>query len=55
MKMSYIILEDFEIKNLQEKVNRFITKEYRPIGGVAAIHQKDGFIEYLQAMVKEAD
>ena len=51
--MDYVILDDFEIKNLQEKVNVYIKKGYRPIGGISAVNQKDGFIEYLQNMVKE--
>lgn len=50
--MDYVILDDFEVKNLQEKVNDYFKKGYRPIGGVTAANQKDGFIEYLQAMQK---
>ena len=51
--MDYVILDDFEIKNLQEKVNLYFEKGYLPVGGIAAVNQKDGFIEYLQSMVKE--
>jgi len=50
--MDYVILDDFEVKNLQEKVNDYIKKGYLPIGGLATANQKDGFIEYLQAMQK---
>ena len=53
--MEYVILDDFEAKKLQEKVNDCIKEGYRPIGGISAINQKDGFIEYLQSMVKVAD
>ncbi len=51
--MKYIILEDFEIKNLQQKVNRLMGENYRPVGGIATASQKDGFIEYIQAMIKD--
>ena len=50
--MDYVILDDFEVKKLQEKVNTHIEKGYLPVGGISAAHQKDGFIEYLQAMTK---
>lgn len=51
--MDYVILDEYEIKILEKKVNTYIQKGYRPIGGVTAVNQKDGFIEYLQSMVKE--
>jgi len=51
--MDYIILDDFEIKTLQKKVNDYIAKGYKPVGGIAAASQKDGFIEYIQGMVKK--
>ncbi len=53
--MDYVILDDFELKNLQEKVNDLIKNGYQPIGGVSAVNQNDGFIEYLQSMVKDTD
>ena len=53
--MKYIILDDFEINNLQEKVNAYLEKGFKPIGGVSAVPQKDGFIEYLQAILKDED
>ncbi len=51
--MKYVILEDFEIKNLQHKVNQLLEKNYKPVGGIATASQKDGFIEYIQAMIKD--
>lgn len=51
--MDYVILDEYEIKTLQKKVNTYIKKGFRPIGGVSAVNQKDGFIEYLQSMTKE--
>ena len=53
--MDYVILEDFELVNLQEKVNSYIKENYSPIGGITAVNQKEGFIEYLQAMQKNKD
>jgi len=53
--MNYVILEDFEITNLQKKVNNHINKGYKPIGGIATAAQKDGFIEYIQSMLKPND
>ena len=53
--MDYVILEDFELENLQEKVNSYIKDNYHPIGGIATVNQKEGFIEYLQAMLKNTD
>ena len=53
--MDYVILDEYEIKSLQNKVNTYIKKGYRLIGGVSAVNQKDGFIEYLQPMVKDTD
>jgi len=53
--LDYIILEDFEITRLQEKVNNHIQKGYQPVGGVATAAQKDGFIEYIQGMIKSND
>lgn len=53
--MEYVIVDDFELKNLQDKVNSYIEKGYQPIGGIAAVNQKDGFIEYLQSMIKQND
>ncbi len=50
--MDYIILEDFEISRLQQKVNNQIQKGYQPVGGIATAAQKDGFIEYIQGMIK---
>lgn len=50
--MNYVILDDFEVENLQKKVNTYIKKGYKPIGGISTANQKDGFIEYLQSMVK---
>ncbi len=51
--MEYIIVDDFETKNLQKKVNDYIKKGYKPTGGINAVPQKDGFIEYLQSMIKD--
>ncbi len=51
--MNYVILDDFETIGLKKKVNAYIKKGYRPIGGVSAVNQKEGFIEYLQSMIKE--
>ncbi|VAV92548.1 hypothetical protein MNBD_ALPHA01-1480 [hydrothermal vent metagenome] len=51
--MEYVILEDFEIKNLQHKVNQLMEKNYKPVGGIATANQKDGFIEYIQAMIRD--
>ena len=51
--MDYVILDEFEIKSLQTKVNAYINKGYRPIGGISVVNQKDGFIEYLHCMIKE--
>jgi len=53
--MEYIILDDFEIDSLQEKVNSYIKEGWRPLGGVSTAPQKDGFIEYIQGMIKESD
>lgn len=50
--MDYVILDDFETASLQKKVNAYIKKGYRPIGGISAVNQKEGFIEYLQSMIK---
>jgi len=38
--MNYIILEDFEIQNLQKQVNVHMEQGYKPIGGLAAVPQK---------------
>ncbi|WP_165776924.1 DUF1737 domain-containing protein [Paremcibacter congregatus] len=51
--MEYLILDDFEMDSLQEKVNKYIKDGYHPVGGLATTNQKDGFVEYLQAMIKE--
>lgn len=51
--MDYVILDDFEVKQLEKKVNDHIQKGFKPLGNVSAVVQGDGFVEYLQAMVKE--
>lgn len=51
--MDYVIRDEYEINSLQEKVNAYIEKGFRPIGGVSVVNQKDGFIDYLQSMVRE--
>lgn len=53
--MDYVILDDFEVKGLQKKVNAYIEKGYEPIGGIEAVNQNDGFIEYFQSMIKVTD
>ncbi|NOZ41889.1 MAG: DUF1737 domain-containing protein [Alphaproteobacteria bacterium] len=53
--MDYIILDDFEVNILQKKVNTYIKKGYRPVGGVAVASQKDGFVDYIQGMIRDAD
>jgi len=51
--MDYIILDDFEVKQLEKKVNDHIQRGFKPKGNVSAVVQGDGFVEYLQAMVKK--
>lgn len=53
--MDYIILDDFEVDVLQKKVNAYIEKGYRPIGGIAVACQKDGFVDYIQGMVRDTE
>ena len=51
--MKYVILDAYEINDLQKKVNSYITEGYKPVGGVATTNHKDGFVEYIQGMLKE--
>jgi len=53
--MEYVILDDFEVNILQKKVNAYIKKGYRPIGGVAVVSQKDGFVDYIQGMIRDTE
>ncbi|GEM_PF-2631768 len=53
--MEYVILDDFEVNILQKKVNAYIKKGFRPIGGVAVASQKDGFVDYIQGMVRDTE
>ena len=52
--MNYVILDAYEINDLQKKVNSYIKKGYKPLGGVATVNHKDGFVEYIQGMLKKS-
>ena len=50
--MKYLILRDGDMKDLTKKVNKHISKGWRPLGGVSVCGGY-GHAHFHQAMIKE--
>lgn len=49
--MQYKIITELDFKNLQTKVNKYITEGYKPLGGVEAMRIR-GVGYFFQSMYK---
>ena len=49
--MKYKIIKNVNINELQDEVNKYIKKKWKPLGGIQ-MHLSDMYDCYLQAMTK---